>query len=66
MRKTLTGAALIATIGLLSACDNDFERGAVGAGAGVVVSKAVGGDATTGALLGTLAGVFCDDAGVCD
>ncbi|MEM7470757.1 MAG: hypothetical protein AAF340_05340 [Pseudomonadota bacterium] len=66
MRKTLTGASLILTFGLVAACDTDVERGAVGAGAGVVVSKALGGDAVTGALVGGLAGVFCDDAGVCN
>ncbi|MEM6407261.1 MAG: hypothetical protein AAF700_02465 [Pseudomonadota bacterium] len=66
MRKAITGTALILTIGLVAACDNDFERGALGAGAGAAVSVATGGNVATGAVIGGVAGVFCDDLGVCD
>ena len=68
MRKfTLPALGLVT---LLSACntgfiDSDVERGLVGAGAGAIAAKATGGDGGTGAVIGGLAGVFCDDAGVC-
>lgn len=65
----LAGVALIA-FGL-AACDSsgrpskDAQRAGVGAIGGAVLSKAVGGDAWTGAALGAGAGALCDDAGVC-
>ncbi|MEL6586731.1 MAG: hypothetical protein AAFY65_10780 [Pseudomonadota bacterium] len=68
MRKaTLPALGLIT---LLSACntgfvDSDVERGLAGAAAGAVIAKGTGGDGGTGAVIGGLAGVFCDDAGVC-
>ena len=62
MRKLIV---LIAVAGTLAACDNDAERGLVGAGAGAAVSAATGGNAVTGAVIGGAAGVFCDDLGVC-
>lgn len=65
MRKTLTTLGLIALIGTVAACDTDAERGLAGAAGGAIVSKATGGDALTGAILGGAAGVFCDDVGVC-
>ncbi len=65
MRKTIFTIALLTSVGILSACDSDAERGLVGAAGGAAISKATGGDAGTGAILGGLAGVFCDDAGVC-
>ena len=55
---------LIAATTLFSACapgaaiDSDMERGLVGAALGYGAAKAVNGN-------GGLAGVFCDDAGVC-
>ena len=62
---------LIAATALLSACapgvaiDNDTERGLVGAALGYGAAKAIDGDGGRGAIIGGLAGVFCDDAGVC-
>lgn len=58
--------AALAVVGTLAGClDNDLERGVAGAAAGAVVADATGNDGTTGALIGGVAGVFCDDAGVC-
>ena len=57
---------------LLSACaagapriDSDTERLLVGAALGYGAAKAVNGNGDRGAIIGGLAGVFCDDAGVC-
>lgn len=65
MRKTILCVCSCALMAGLSACDSDAERALVGAGTGAAISKATGGDATTGAILGGTAGVFCDDVGVC-
>ena len=67
-RSTILPA--VALVALLGACntgfvDSDAERGIVGAAGGAVISDATGGSATTGALIGGAAGVFCDDVGVC-
>ncbi len=62
---------LIAATALVSACgpgaaiDTDTERGLVGAALGYGAAKVVDGDGGRGAIIGGLAGVFCDDAGVC-
>lgn len=62
---------LVAASALLSACaqggfvDSDVERGLVGAAAGYGVARAVKGSGDRGAIIGGLAGVFCDDVGVC-
>ncbi|WP_372675428.1 hypothetical protein [Aquicoccus sp.] len=62
---------LIASTALLSACaqgaaiDSDAERGIVGAAVGYGAAKAIDGDGGRGAIIGGLAGVFCDDVGVC-
>jgi len=62
---------LIAATALLSGCatgaaiDSDTERGLVGAALGYGAAKAIDGDGGRGAIIGGLAGVFCDDAGVC-
>ncbi|MBJ3763899.1 hypothetical protein ILP92_14195 [Maribius pontilimi] len=64
-------APLLASAALLSACgpggviDSDMERGLVGAAMGYGAAKAVNGNGDRGAIIGGLAGVFCDDAGVC-
>ncbi|MGB3407838.1 MAG: hypothetical protein WBA67_10120 [Jannaschia sp.] len=68
MRKFAIPAVALVT--LLSACntgfiDSDVERGLVGAGGGAIAAKALDLDTGTGAIIGGLAGVFCDDAGVC-
>lgn len=65
MRRTLITFSLIAMAATVAACDSDAERGLVGAAGGAAISKATGGDALTGAVLGGAAGVFCDDAGIC-
>jgi hypothetical protein len=62
---------LVTMTALLSACgpgaviDSDMERGLVGAAVGYGAAKAVNGNGDRGAIIGGLAGVFCDDAGVC-
>ena len=65
MQKSLLTLSTLTVLGLLAACDNDSERGLVGAGAGAAVSAATGGDPLAGAVLGGAAGVFCDDLGIC-
>ena len=62
---------LVTATALISACapgvaiDSDMERGLVGAALGYGAAKAVKGNGERGAIIGGLAGVFCDDAGVC-
>ncbi len=62
---------LVAAMSLLTACgpggfiDSDMERALVGAGLGYGAAKVVNGNGDRGAIIGGLAGVFCDDAGVC-
>ena len=65
MRRSAITIGFAISIIALAGCDTDAERGLVGAAGGAVLSKATGGDALTGAVLGGTAGVFCDDAGVC-
>ena len=65
MRRVFISLGLIAVMGTVAACDNDAERGMVGAAAGGAVADATGGNVLSGAILGGIAGVFCDDAGVC-
>ncbi|UWQ21519.1 hypothetical protein [Jannaschia sp. W003] len=61
----------LAAATLLAACqpgalvDSDVERGIAGAAAGYGVAKAIDGNADRGAIIGGLAGVYCDDAGIC-
>lgn len=66
-RKIIPALAIVTMLGACNTgfIDSDVERGLVGAGAGAVTARAVGGDAGTGAVIGGLGGVFCDDAGVC-
>lgn len=52
-------------VGLLGACDTDLERGMAGAAAGAVIADATNNNVATGAAVGALGGVFCDDAGFC-
>ncbi|WP_107497026.1 hypothetical protein [Thalassobius sp. I31.1] len=60
-------AAALFTFTVLAGClDNDLERGVAGAAAGAVISDATGGSATTGAIIGGAAGVFCDDVNICN
>lgn len=62
---------LVAATLLVSACapgariDTDMERGLVGAALGYGAARAVDGNGDRGAIVGGLAGVFCDDAGFC-
>jgi len=58
----LTAAAMA-----LSAClDNDLERGAAGAAAGVIIAETTDGNTVAGAVIDGAAGVLCDDVGVCN
>ena len=65
MRKqTLIIMALCATT--LSAClENDLQRGGVGALGGAVVADVLGADPLTGAVIGGVGGLVCDDLNVC-
>lgn len=64
--RILKLTALLAAVTAVSGClDNDVERGVVGAGAGVLVAEATGGNAVVGGVIGAGAGVFCDDVGIC-
>ena len=65
MQKTSFILAAVATLGLAGCLDSDLERGAAGAGAGLVASEALGTDPAGTALAGAAAGVLCDDAGIC-
>lgn len=66
MRFTKSIGAL-ALVGALAGClQNDAERGVAGAAAGAVIADATGNSALTGAIIGAGAGVFCDDAGICN
>jgi hypothetical protein len=57
----------VALVGSLAGClQNDAERGVAGAAAGAVIADATGNSAVTGAIIGAGAGVFCDDAGICN
>ena len=48
--------------GQLGACESsDLSRGAIGAGSGYLIDRAVGGDGMVGAAVGATAGVVCDD-----
>jgi len=64
--------SLIAATALVSACapgaaiDSDMERGLVGAALGYGAARVIDGNGDRGAIIGGLAGVFCDDAGVCN
>ncbi|WP_298431008.1 hypothetical protein [uncultured Jannaschia sp.] len=63
--------ALAALLTSLAACgpggpiDSDVERGLVGAAIGYGAAKAVDGNGDRGAIVGGLAGIFCDDLGGC-
>ncbi|SEN42310.1 hypothetical protein SAMN04488012_10447 [Palleronia salina] len=61
----LVSAALLSACGPQGVIDTDMERGLVGAAMGYGAAKAVNGNGDRGAIIGGLAGVFCDDAGVC-
>lgn len=57
----------IAAVATLAGClENDTERGVAGAAAGALIADATGNSAVTGAIIGAGAGVFCDDAGICN
>ncbi len=60
---------ILAVVVPLAGCANppspDIQRGLVGAAAGAVISDVTGGNAATGALIGGIGGMVCDDVGVC-
>jgi len=61
----IAATALIAGCAPGAAIDSDLERGAIGAALGYGTAEALDGKGERGAIIGGLAGVFCDDAGVC-
>lgn len=65
MRINIFGVACAALLGLSACGDTDLERGLSGAVIGGVGAEVAGGDAGSGAIMGGLAGVFCDDVGAC-
>lgn len=58
-------ASLLAACGPGSVIDSEVERGLVGAAVGYGAAKAIDGNGGQGAIVGGLAGVFCDDVGLC-
>ncbi len=62
---TIAASLLLTACGPGGFIDSDVERGLVGAAAGYGAAKVVNGNGDRGAILGGLAGIFCDDAGVC-
>ncbi|MEO1796867.1 MAG: hypothetical protein AAFR53_07615 [Pseudomonadota bacterium] len=65
MQIIKAAAASIAFLVLAGCLDTDAERAVAGAAGGAVIDRALGGSGATGAVIGGAAGVFCDDAGVC-
>ncbi len=65
--RILKLAGALAVVMAAGACypTTDLERGLVGAAAGAVISDVTGGNAATGALIGGVGGLVCDDLGVC-
>ncbi len=62
MVKTTVRIAAILGFATLAACESsDLPRAGLGAGAGYLADRAVGGDGTTGAALGAIGGTVCDD-----
>ena len=66
MSKSIKLAGVLAALTLVAACDNDIERAAGGAVAGAAIGELTNNDVATSAAIGATAGVFCDDAGVCN
>ena len=61
MQNVIRILAVLGVFGV-AACENsDLQRGAIGAGSGYLVDRAVGGDGMVGAAVGATAGVVCDD-----
>ena len=59
-------AALVVAGVLVAGCgDTRGEQALTGAGAGALGAAAVGGDVTTGAVVGGGAGWFCRELGIC-
>lgn len=65
MVKTLKLLPALGIALVLAACDTDAERAVGGAVIGGVIADQTGGDPAVGAAIGATAGVFCNDAGVC-
>lgn len=60
-----TTALFITAILAVSACGTtDLQRGATGAVAGALAGEAISDEPLAGAVIGGVAGVLCDDAGV--
>ncbi|MBU2962707.1 complement resistance protein TraT [Citreicella sp. C3M06] len=68
MGKTiLKSVAILGLFGLAACESSDLPRAGIGAGAGYLADRALGGDGMVGAAVGATAGVVCDDVtpGVC-
>lgn len=65
MQRIKAGVAVAAVL-VVSGCmaTTDGERAVIGAATGAVIASATDNDVATGAALGALAGVFCDDLNV--
>ena len=61
----LIAATLLSACGQTAMIDSDMERGLVGAALGYGAGRALDGNPDRGAIIGGLAGVFCDGAGFC-
>jgi hypothetical protein len=57
-KKTWIGA-VVALVALAACGDTLLEQGLLGAGAGAGAAIVLGGDATTGAVLGAGANIYC-------
>ncbi|MCG3268935.1 hypothetical protein DS901_03920 [Loktanella sp. D2R18] len=66
MQKSSLLLAAVAAFGLAGCIDTDGERAVAGAGAGLVAAEILGTDPVGTAAVGAAAGVFCDDAGICN
>jgi osmotically inducible lipoprotein OsmB len=65
MVRIIPVAALAAFAGLSGCGNSDFQRGVTGAAGGAAVGELAGGSPLVGAAVGGVAGVYCDDLGIC-
>ncbi|MGR3344543.1 MAG: hypothetical protein ACU0DI_15205 [Paracoccaceae bacterium] len=59
MQKKIWIGAVVALVALASCGDTLLEQGLIGAGAGAGTAIVLGGDATTGAVLGAGVNIYC-------
>ncbi|WP_116086727.1 hypothetical protein [Tropicimonas sp. IMCC34011] len=65
MQALIKPVLALSVVAGLAACDTDLERGVTGATIGGVAASATNNNVAAGAAAGALAGVYCDDAGIC-